>query len=76
MNKYDVVIGKIADDTTNATLAAYIAGVFGNIGDKEADEFCIKQLLPERLKDQYCFKTEKSLECLRFIEGEKIWLNR
>ena len=76
MLKYDVIVGKIADDTTNAVLTAYIAGVFGEIGSKEADEFCIKQLLPNRLKNQYCFKTDKSLKCIKFIGSEKIWLKR
>lgn len=76
MADYDVIIGKIADDTTNATLTAYIAGAFGNIGSKEADEFCITRLLPEKLKNQYCFKTEAALECLHFVEGEKIWLKK
>lgn len=74
MAKYDVIVGKIADDATNATLAAYLGGVFGTVGDKEADDFCIKQLLPNRLKDQYCFKTKDALECMKFVEGEKIWL--
>ena len=66
--------GKIADDATNATLTAYLAGAFGTAGDKEADDFCIKQLLPNKLKDQYCFKTEAAIECLKFVKGEKIWL--
>lgn len=74
MAKYDVVIGKIADDATNATLTAYLGSVFGTVGNKEADDFCIKQLLPNKLKDQYCFKTEDAIECLKFVEGEKIWL--
>ena len=76
MSNYDVIVGKIADDTTNATLTAYIAGVFGKIGTSEADEFCIKQLLPHKLKDQYCFRTLKSLEFIKFIESEKICLRR
>ena len=76
MAQYDVIIGKIADDQTNTTLTAYIAGAFGTIGGTEADEFCIKQLLPEKLKDQFCFKTEKALECLHFVEGEKVWLQK
>lgn len=76
MSQYDVIAGKIADDMTNATLAAYIAGAFGEIGSKVADEFCIRQLLPEKLKDQYCFKTEKALTCLNFVGGEKIWLKK
>ena len=74
MEKYDVIAGKIADDATNATLTAYLAGAFGTAGDKEADDFCIKQLLPNKLKDQYCFKTEAAIECLKFVEGEKVWL--
>lgn len=76
MAQHDVIAGKIADDQTNTTLAAYIAGAFGTIGEKEADEFCIRQLLPDRLKDQFCFKTEKALECLHFVEGEKVWLQK
>lgn len=74
MAQYDVIVGKIADDQTNTTLAAYIAGAFGTMGEKEADEFCIRQLLPEKLKDQFCFKTEAALKCLHFVKGEKVWL--
>ena len=76
MSQYDVIIGKIADDATNATLTAYIAGAFGKIGDREADEFCIGRLLPEKLQNQYCFKTVEALECLKFMEAEKIWLKK
>lgn len=74
MEKYDVIAGKIADDATNATLTAYLAGAFGVAGNKEADDFCIRQLLPNKLKDHYCFKTEKAIDCLKFVKGEKIWL--
>ena len=74
MARYDIIAGKIADDATNATLTAYLAGAFGTAGDKEADDFCIRQLLPNKLKDQYCFKTESAIECLKFVKGEKIWL--
>ena len=48
--KFDVIAGKIADDATNATLTAYLGEAFGPVGNKEADEFCIKQLLPNKLK--------------------------
>ena len=74
MARYDIIAGKIADDATNATLTAYLAGAFGTAGDKEADDFCIRQLLPNKLKDQYCFKTEAAIKCLKFVKGEKIWL--
>ena len=74
MEKYDVIAGKIADDATNATLTAYLADAFGTAGDKDADDFCIKQLLSNKLKNQYCFKTKAAIECLKFMEGEKVWL--
>lgn len=74
MDKFDVIAGKIADDATNATLTAYIGGAFGTVGSFEADDFCIKQLLPNKLKDQYCFKSNMALKCLNFMEAEKIWL--
>lgn len=76
MDKFDVIGGKIADDTTNAVLAAYVAGAFGAVGSRDADDFCIRQLLPNNLKDQYCFKTEAALDCLRFMESEQIWLKK
>ena len=76
MAAYDVIAGKIADDQTNTTLTAYIGGAFGQIGSKEADEFCIKRLLPDKLKDQYCFKTEKAIGCLTFVESEKVWIRK
>ena len=76
MAKYDIIAGKIADDATNATLAACLVGAFGIAGSKEADDFCIKQLLPNKLKDQYCFKTTAALDCLHFVESEKIWLKK
>ena len=50
MAKYDIIAGKIADDATNATLTAYLAGSFGTAAIKVADDFCIRQLLPNKLK--------------------------
>lgn len=76
MTDYDVIIGKIADDATNRTLTAYLAGAFGEIGSDRADDFCIGQLLPERLQNQYCFRTQKALESLKFERGEKVWIKK
>lgn len=76
MSEYDVIVGKIANDATNTTLTAYIGGAFGETGSREADNFCIKQLLPNKLKEQYCFKTAGAIECLHFVKGEKIWLKK
>lgn len=73
MRKYDIIGGKIADDATNFTILTYLAGAYGTIGSKEADEFCVSRLLPERLKDQYCFRTEKALKSIIFAGSEQIW---
>ncbi len=75
MKKYDVIAGKIANDTTNVTILTYLVGAYGTVGSEEADRFCIGRLIPERLKDQFCFRTEKGLQCLSFEGSEQIWRN-
>ena len=49
-------------------------GFYLTTSKEQADDFCIRQLLPNKLKDQYCFKTEAAINCLKFVKGEKIWL--
>lgn len=58
---YDLVIGPVADDNTMPTLRLYFAGIY-------SEEETIKRLLPQRLRDQYAFKTERSLRVLSFCE--------
>lgn len=70
---FDVIAGKIANDNTNATITAYMAGVFGGVESEQAQELCISLLLPERLQDQFCFRTAQALRCLTFVESEQIW---
>lgn len=74
LKKYGIIGGKIADDSTNATITAYMVGTFGKIGTDLADNMCISLLLPERLKDQFCFRTKEVLDKLRYLESEKICL--
>lgn len=71
---FDIIAGKIANDNTNATITAYMAGVFGSVGSKSADDVCTNLLLPERLQNQYCFRTNEALSCLTFVGSEQIWL--
>lgn len=66
--------GKIANDNTNVTITAYLDGLYGETGSENADRICISLLLPERLQDQYCFRTEKALRTLCFERSEQIWL--
>ena len=72
-SEYDVIVGKIANDATNATITAYMAGVYGPVGSERAIDFCIGMLLPERLKDQCCFRTNRALTCLECMGSLKIW---
>ena len=67
----DIIIGKIANDTTNPVITTYLNGLYGDILSDEAIEFAIKQLMPDHLVDQYCFLTDKALNCLKFQEARK-----
>lgn len=66
MRHKDIIGGKIANDNTNTTITAYILGTYGKPGTLQADNICIGFLIPDRLKDQYCFRTQRSLDCLVF----------
>ena len=70
LTRYDVISGKVANDQTNATILAYLAGVYGEVGSQGADEICVSLLLPERLQDQACFRTGKAIACLGFQGSE------
>lgn len=74
MKDYDIVAGEIANDRTNITITTYLVGGYGVIGSEFADKACISQLTPERLKDQYCFRTNEAFECISFVESETIWI--
>ena len=58
---YDIVAGPVANDRTAPVLAAYFAGIYD-----EAET--IKRLLPQKLRDQYAFKTEGTLAYLALSE--------
>ena len=73
MAAYDVISGKIANDDTNITITAYLDGLYGEVGTESADEICISLLLPERLKDQFCFRTNRALQTLAYEGSERVW---
>jgi hypothetical protein len=74
MENYDVIGGKIANDDTNTTITAYMGNVFGQMGSEQADNMCISLLLPERLQDQFCFRSPSAISKLQFIKSEKVSL--
>lgn len=75
LQQYNVVVGKIANDRTAATLQAYMDGVNGDPGNQQVDKNTIDALLPNRLEDQYCFKTDDALHALKFIRSEQVTIN-
>ena len=58
---YDLVIGPVADDKTMPVISAYYAGIYD-------EEETLRRLLPQKLKDQYAFKTEEAVEFLAHQE--------
>ena len=63
---YDVVIGKVADARANIIIADYVRkyGMESCLNNTTIQDALIKALKPERLSDQYCFKTEESIALL------------
>ena len=59
--KWDVVVGPVANDQTMPTITLFLDGFYD-------EEETIKRLLPQNLKDQYAFKTIEALSKLRFVE--------
>lgn len=66
----DIIVGKVADDNTNLVINAYIRGAFGKLNDRKVMEVVIDRLMSEKLTDQICFKTKKSLKKLKYIDSE------
>lgn len=60
-NNYDLIIGPVANDKTMPVISLYFTGVY-------TEEETIKRLLPQKLRDQYVFKTEKALSLLTVSE--------
>ena len=62
---FDIVHGPVANDSTITVINSYIS--------KMIDEnTAIALLLPQKLKDQYVFCTEKALSCLTFKEAIRL----
>lgn len=55
---FDIVVGPVANDKTMPTLRLYFAGDY-------TEEEAIRRLLPQRLQDQYAFRTPAALDLLK-----------
>ena len=65
VDDYDMVVGPVANDQAIRTVNNYLKGYF-------PEEVAIKLLLPQKLKDQYLFRTEKALSLLAFKEARQV----
>ena len=71
---YDTVSGKIANDAKNRVITAYINNVYGEPGIHFADRTAISLLLPNKLSNQVCFKTQAAISCLEFVRAVEVRL--
>ena len=62
-DNYDIVIGPVANDRTMPVISLYFAGIYDI-------EETIKRLMPQKLCDQYTFRTDKAIKKLRFLEAK------
>lgn len=60
-NDWDIVSGPVANDQTAPVIDLFLDGMLD-------EEETLKRLLPQKLKDQYTFKTEKAISLLKFKE--------
>lgn len=62
-DNHDIVFGPVANDRTMPVLRQYFSGVY-------TEEEALRRLLPQKLKDQYAFKTERAVSALTFKEAK------
>ena len=60
-NEWDLVYGPVANDQTMPVINLFLDGMYD-------EEETIKRLLPQKLKDQYTFKTLQAIRLLRCTE--------
>ena len=62
---YDVAIGPVANDQAIRTVNNFLKGYL-------REDMAIQLLLPQKLKDQYAFKTQAALTVLKFCEVKTV----
>lgn len=72
LGRYDIVVGKIANDDTNRVINTCINEIYDVPGSCTADRTAIQLLLPNRLSNQICFRNEKAVSCLLFKKAEEV----
>ena len=65
---YDIVSGKIADDSVGETVSYVVAGIMPK-------ELAIEKLKFQQINNQIAFCTNASLECLHFVSSYQLEVN-
>ncbi len=60
-NTWDIVCGPVANDQTAPVIDLFLDGMYD-------EEEAIKRLLPQKLRDQFVFKTPEAISLLRCKE--------
>ena len=60
-NEWDIICGPVANDQTMPVIDLFLDGMYD-------EEETIRRLLPQKLKDQYAFKSDSAIALLRFKE--------
>lgn len=64
-HKFDIVTGKIANDSVGETVSFVVAGIMRR-------EDALEKLKFEQINNQICFCTNESLEFLKFLRAEEV----
>lgn len=63
--KIDLVVGPVATDNTMPVLNLYFKGAY-------SEEEALRRLLPQRLCNQFAFKTQAAIALLHFVEAKEV----
>jgi len=65
----DVITGPVANDAVGLVLNQLMAGTYGDPTSRVAKETAIRLLETEKLYNQVFFRTQKAVDCLKFIKS-------
>jgi len=63
-HNYDVVIGPTANDDTMVVINAYLDALYGEIGEEDALNTLLKNIMADKLPGQICFSSNEAASTL------------
>ena len=73
--KYDIVIGPVANDAVGVVLNLFVYGTYGDPDTIDAKETAIRLLLAQKLHNQVFFGTELAVSRLTFSETYDVYVD-